>query len=83
RLIGGSHEEKGEWDDAVDCYLHALDRAELAEELYQRVMHCYRQAGRHGEIFSIYNRCRTTLAMHGIKPSPHTRSIFDAATICG
>jgi len=77
RLVGQCHEEREEMDKAIDCYLQGLEVIELAEELYQRLMHCYHRAGRHGEIASTYNRCRITLAMHGIKPSPRTRAIFE------
>jgi len=76
-MVGREHEEQVAWDRAIDCYLRGLDANELAEELYQRLMHCYRQMGLHGEIASIYQRCRMALAMHGIKPSPRTKEIYE------
>lgn len=80
-MVGREHEEQGAWDQAVECYLRGLDANELAEELYQRLMHCYHQLGRHGEIASIYQRCRMALALQGIKPSPRTEAIFEKTAL--
>jgi len=77
RMIGQDHEDKEELNKAIDCYLHGIETNELAEELYQRLMQCYHRMGCHGEIFTIFNRCRIALAMCGIKPSAKTKAIYE------
>jgi two-component SAPR family response regulator len=78
-MVGRAYEEQGAWDKAADCYLRGLDASELAEELYQCLIHCYHRLGRHGEIASIYQRCHKALALRGIKPSSRTRAIYERA----
>lgn len=53
-----------------------LEVEELAEELYQRQMLCYKGLGRRAEALSVYERCRKTLAAAlGVTPSPQTEAI--------
>lgn len=78
-MVGRMYEEQGAWDQAVACYLHGLVANELAEELYQQLMNCYRKMGRHGEIASTFQRCRVNLALKGIKPSARTKAIYEGA----
>ena len=43
--LGGELEKEDRWDDACTSYRAALDVDDLAEELYQRTMICYRRLG--------------------------------------
>ncbi len=78
-VLGRHKEENGDWRKAIDFYLRGLEVDELVEELYQRLMVCHRNLGDHGAVHSVYNRCRLTLAQHGLRPSPATRAMHDAS----
>ncbi len=77
--LGHHKEESGSWRRAIDLYLRGLEVDELAEELYQRLMVCHRNLGDHGMVHSVYNRCRLTLAQHGLRPSPATRAVHETS----
>jgi len=77
--LGRHREEAGQWRSAADVYLRGLEADDLVEEFYQRLMVCHQNLGNQGEVMSLYKRCRTTLAILGIKPSAATRAIYDAA----
>jgi LuxR family maltose regulon positive regulatory protein len=65
-----------EYEDAIDLYLRGLEVDEVAEELYQGLMACYKKMGRTADCLSIYERCRKTLsAVLGTEPSKETLSI--------
>ncbi|HET6757499.1 MAG TPA: BTAD domain-containing putative transcriptional regulator [Burkholderiales bacterium] len=75
--MGKHWAEAGQWNDALDCYLHGLEGDDLAEELYQGAMHCYQQLNRRAEALAVYRRMRQTLSITlGIKPSPASEALY-------
>lgn len=79
KKLGVYREDMGQWDQAIKCYGRGLEVDDLAEELYQRLMICYRHLGFRSDAFSVYQRCRKTLtAALGIAPSPETRAIYES-----
>ncbi len=77
--MGAYLEKSQQWDEAVACYCRALDVDDLAENIYQRLMLCYKQTGRTAEAVSVYQRCRKVLeAVIGIAPSKETEEIYSS-----
>lgn len=77
--VGRHYEQTGAWERAADCYEKGLYTDSLSEELYRRLMLCYRNLGDHAAAVKTYNRChRLLLAELGIKPSPKTLSVYTA-----
>ena len=69
-------EEAGRYDAVIEWCERGLEVEELAEELYQRQMLCYKGLGRRAEALSVYERCRKTLAaVLGVAPSPQTETL--------
>jgi len=77
--LGCHWEEAGELRKAAGLYLQGLETDDLVEEFYQRLMVCHHKLGDQGAVASLWKRCRTTLAMLGIKPSAATRSIYEVS----
>jgi ATP/maltotriose-dependent transcriptional regulator MalT/DNA-binding SARP family transcriptional activator len=73
--------QRGDHQRAIACYLRGLELDDLAEELYQNLMECYLAAGLKGEAASVYDRCRKSLAFHGVKPSARTTAIYKTALV--
>jgi LuxR family transcriptional regulator, maltose regulon positive regulatory protein len=73
----GEHWEKaGELEKAADCYLQGLERDDLVEEFYQRLMLIYHRLGRTAMGVEIYRRCRLRLASSlGLSPCAETEAI--------
>ena len=66
----------GRWASAIRFYHRGLEVEPLAEELYQRLMLCYRNSGRKAEALAIYQRCRTNLSAGlDLAPSPLTEEL--------
>jgi len=78
-MVGQYWEASTEWHTALAIYQKGLEADDLYEDFYQRQMICYGQLGNHGEVASVYQRCRITLAMLGVKPSPRTTTVYEAA----
>lgn len=78
-MVGRYWEEVTNWHTALAIYQKGLETDDLYEEFYQRQMICHGQLGNHGEVASVYQRCRITLATLGIKPSPRTNTVYEAA----
>lgn len=81
RLItnaGYAWEKAGVWHKAAECYQRGLETDDRVEEFYQRLLVCYRQLGKRGEAQLLYDRCRATFALLGIKPSAITRSVYQS-----
>ncbi len=76
--LGQLYEERGEHEQAIECYRKGLEVDEFAEVFCQRLMLCYHASGRKAEALSIYDRFRKRLQSGlGIEPSPNTKSIYD------
>jgi DNA-binding SARP family transcriptional activator len=76
---GRLYEQAGHWELAADLYLKGLDTDYLAEEMYKRLMICYRSLGNHADAVKTYNRCRSLLkAELGIEPSAETREVYSS-----
>lgn len=56
------HEKEQAWEQAIGCYLHALDIEPLAETPYQHLIKLYRALGRYAEAIAVYERCKTAVA---------------------
>jgi DNA-binding SARP family transcriptional activator len=77
--LGSYLQQRGQWEQAVECYQRALEVDDLSEDFYQNLMVCYQQLGQHAEAIGVYNRCRKILsATLGIEPSPKTETIYKA-----
>lgn len=77
-LIGlGQYQERArQWQAAAVHYHQGLELEPLAEELYQRLMVCYRELGQRTEALAIYERCRRILAeVLEVEPARDTREI--------
>ena len=76
--LGQLYEERGEHEQAIECYRKGLEVDEFAEVFCQRLMLCYHASGRKAEALSSYDRFRKRLQSGlGIEPSPNTKSIYD------
>ncbi|HET6461623.1 MAG TPA: BTAD domain-containing putative transcriptional regulator, partial [Syntrophales bacterium] len=74
--LGHNLETAGHWDRAAEYYEGCLEVDACMEEVYRRLMVCYKRLGRRGEALSVYQRCRKTLsAVLGVNPSPETEAI--------
>ncbi len=74
--LGHHWERGGQLEKAVQCYQRGLEADDLAEELYQHLMTCYRRLGRRAEVLSVYERCKRVLSSSlGIEPSSDTKAI--------
>jgi DNA-binding SARP family transcriptional activator len=79
KKLGSYQENLGLWEQAISSYQKGLKVDDLAEELYQRLMICYRHLNLKSEACNIYQRCRKTLtAALGIEPSLETRAIYES-----
>ena len=76
-MVGLYLEEACNWQSALAIYQKGLEIDDLYENFYQRQMICHGQLGNHGEVASVYHRCRITLAILGIKPSPRTTNVYE------
>lgn len=77
-LIGlGQYEEQARrWRAAAVHYHQGLELEPVAEELYQRLMVCYRELGQRTEALAIYERCRRILSeVLAVEPARDTREI--------
>lgn len=74
--LGHCLETAGHWDKAVEYYDQCLEVDDCMEEIYRRLMVCYKNLGRRSECLSVYQRCRKTLSsVLGVNPSPETDAI--------
>lgn len=76
RALWSALEQAGHLQQAAEGYQRGLEIDPLAEEFYQRLMHCYRALNRPAEALAVYQRCRQTLhRLLAIAPSPETERI--------
>lgn len=76
-ILGELHEQSGETLKAIACYEQGLEKDDLAEALYFRLMRCNLKLGRKAEALAVYGRCRRTLhAAFGAEPSEETEALM-------
>ncbi len=76
---GLAWEASGEWDRAIRYYRKGLEIDPLIETLYERLMCCFRDAGRVSEALATFHRCRSVLAEHfQIAPSRCTAALYNS-----
>jgi LuxR family transcriptional regulator, maltose regulon positive regulatory protein len=74
--LGSSLESEGHIERAFRLYERGLEIDDCMEELYQRLMACYRTLGKRGQALALYDRCRRILySTLGIEPSDETEAI--------
>ena len=74
----GRKREQISWDQAAHIYERGLEVDNLAEELYRRLVICYRERGQIAEALNVYRRCRENLSITlGVAPSPDTVSLYN------
>jgi LuxR family transcriptional regulator, maltose regulon positive regulatory protein len=77
--VGRQLENDGKPDLAVLLYQKGIEADDLAEELYQGLMHCMMQLERRAEGMAAYRRLRQTLSVTlGIAPSAQSEKLFKA-----
>ncbi|HEY4732003.1 MAG TPA: bacterial transcriptional activator domain-containing protein, partial [Gammaproteobacteria bacterium] len=75
--FGQMLERKQQWTNAIEWYRRGLEVDLLAEQFYQRLMHCYEQLDRRGDAVEVYRQCyRVMVASLGVEPSDATKAIF-------
>ena len=75
--LGRYWRARKDWGQALGSFQQGLEIDDVAEDLYQELMICYRELGRRAEALSAYRRCRKMLStVLGIAPSPQTEAIF-------
>jgi DNA-binding SARP family transcriptional activator len=76
--IGDGLEARHEVDRATTLYREALERDNLSEELYRRLMLCHQRRGEHAEGLNVYRRCRELLSIVlGVQPNQRTQQIYE------
>ena len=72
---GALLEKNGEYEQAINCYQHALESEPVAEQIYQRLMHCHLMRGEYAQTVETFRRCRKMLSIVlGVSPSTKTES---------
>jgi DNA-binding SARP family transcriptional activator len=75
--LGRYWRDRKDWGQALGSFQQGLEIDDVAEDLYQELMICYRELGRRAEALSAYRRCRKMLStILGIAPSPQTEAIY-------
>jgi LuxR family transcriptional regulator, maltose regulon positive regulatory protein len=68
--IGQELETRADYATAIACYQKGIEADPLAEDLYCRLMRCYRRLGRPAEALAVYQRCHKTLtSLLNIEPA--------------
>jgi DNA-binding SARP family transcriptional activator len=77
--VGTRLELQRKFERALVCYQRGLERDDLVEAFYQRVMACYAALGRRAEGLNAYARCNERLSEAlGVAPSEQTKSLRNA-----
>jgi len=75
--LGHYWRDQKNWEKAIESCQRGLEIDDVAEDLYQQLMICYRELGRKAEAISLYERCRKTLStILGVDPSAKTEAIY-------
>jgi LuxR family maltose regulon positive regulatory protein len=70
-------EQEGDWPDAIECYLRAIEIEPLAEVFYNNLMNIHIKLDRHSDALLVYQRCRQSLLTRlGVNPSPHIQATY-------
>jgi LuxR family maltose regulon positive regulatory protein len=70
-------EGEGAWAAAAELYARGIETEDLAEDLYQGLMRCYRELGRPAEGLAAYRRLRQILSVVlGIAPSAQSDALY-------
>ncbi len=73
---GLAYERAGQMELALDVYRRGVEADPLCEELYQRLMGCYRNQGKRAEADGVDRRCREVLSVTlGLRPDAQTESL--------
>jgi LuxR family transcriptional regulator, maltose regulon positive regulatory protein len=74
--LGHSLESSGHFERAARLYERGLEIDDCMEEIYQRLMVCYKCLGKRSGALAAYDRCRRVLTSSlGIEPSEETKEI--------
>lgn len=77
--LGAVYTGEGALDRAIPLYQKGLEVDPLAEELYQRLMDCFRQQGRLVEAIAVYQRCKELFKSSvDSEPSGLTTAAYEA-----
>lgn len=77
--LGAIHLGQGAPERAIRLFQKGLEVDPTAEELYQRLMECYRRQGRLVEAVAVYQRCREIfLASVESEPSAEIQALHEA-----
>ncbi|MFN0315954.1 MAG: BTAD domain-containing putative transcriptional regulator [Burkholderiales bacterium] len=78
-MLGETMEAQSHHVQAIEFYRKALERDNLAEDIYRRLMACHQQRGEHAEALKVYRRCRELLSIVlGVQPSPQTQKQYES-----
>jgi DNA-binding SARP family transcriptional activator len=76
-MLGTLLEQNGEWGEAAECYVAAIEAEPLAELAYRRLMAAYAHLGRRAEALLVYQRCRLQLLSGlGVSPGQQTQALY-------
>lgn len=77
--LGQYWEANGQWKKAIACYHSGLEKDELAEDLYCRLMVCFGKLGQRAEAIRAYDRCKKLLSVYlGRAPSRQIKNVYEA-----
>ena len=77
--VARRHEEAGEGEAALDCYLRLIEADPVFEAPYRNLMLCYQRAGETHEARAAYERLRAVLSARlKTAPSPETQAVYAA-----
>lgn len=75
--LGAYWQKLNDWEQAITCYRRGLEVNNLAEQLYQQIMHAYQKTDRQADAIAIYKQCQKNLFdFLGTKPSAKTESLY-------
>jgi DNA-binding SARP family transcriptional activator len=75
---GRDLEERRDFESALDFYQRGIERDELAEVIYQQILACCHELGRHAEGLAVFEQCRRRMQSSlNIAPSAQTLVLRD------
>lgn len=75
--LGAHLEQTQQWGNAAEYYRKAIEKDNLAEAFYQRLIICYQQLGQRAQGVEVYHRLKNALSeAFGIEPSPLIESLY-------
>jgi LuxR family transcriptional regulator, maltose regulon positive regulatory protein len=77
--VGQGLESQSDFEAAISIYRKALERDNLSEEIYRRLMDCHQRRGEYAEGLNVYRRCRELLSVVlGVRPSQQTQKVYES-----